>query len=71
MNVNDLFKKLESIRTKYKEGLIDKTDTLAAMVSEVLKETLENSVDNQKKADDIRTYTGALDKIRQIVRLDR
>ena len=65
--MDDLFKNLDVIRKNYKNGLIDKTDTLGEMTALLVTATITNADDHRDKINKIDRDKGALDKIRRIV----
>jgi len=66
--MDKIFNHLYRIKQQYKEGLIDKTDALAALTNALIPVVLANAAEKSKIVAEVSRETRTLDKIRQIVR---
>lgn len=69
ITINDVFNRLEEIRKQYRDGLIDKTDTLSFMTILLVAEVIANSKDNRLQADSHHQSVERLRKIQEIMLL--
>lgn len=69
ITIDTIFRRLEDIRTQYRKGLIDKTDTLSNMTSLLVTEVIANSQDNRQLANIQCDSVKRLRKIQEIMLL--